>query len=266
MNVGDEFEIADHEINVGETVVDPTVIRVPTLRPFAIPIPPDVVMAPVVVDVESVDEVAEKDVNKNVPVTVKFVIVVVDNVDVPDTDNKVPIQRLFAIPTPPEMITLPVIEEVASVVDDVVNAYIELVPVAVNPVVEIAANVLEPVTFNVVPIVTEVPTHILLAIPAPPAVVMDPVVVDVASVVEVVTIDANDNVPVTVKFVMVVVANVLVPAIVKLEFPVIVPTMVKLPVPPSVAIFVAPAYHWNCCGAVLLGILNHMVLFPIPIA
>ena len=90
------------------------------------------------------------------------------------------------------------------------------------------------------PIDTEVPTHRLLAIPAPPAVVMDPVELDVASVVEVVAIDASDNVPDIVKFVIVVVANVLVPEIVKLEFPVMFPTTVKLPVPSIDKILVVP--------------------------
>ena len=101
--------------------------------------------------------------------------------------NEVPTQRLLATPTPPATTTLPVMEEVASVVDDVDKVLAVIAvnvdsPEAVNVVAETEANVLAPATtrFN--------PTLTLFEIPIPPVVVIDPVVVDDDSVVVVIEV------------------------------------------------------------------------------
>ena len=94
------------------------------------------------------------------------------------------------------MVTLPVREDVASVVEDVesvlavtpANVLVPeadrvvtdtaanvLDPVADRVVADTAANVLAPVTVNVVPTDKEVPTQRLLATPTPPETVTLPV-------------------------------------------------------------------------------------------
>ena len=122
---------------------------------------------PVVVDVESVVPVVESEVVVRSPATDIAVAETDVNVDVPDTEIEfveidvavvapdtfkvVPMYTLFAIPTPPLIITLPVVEDVESVVPVV------LVDVAVkDPDTEIAVevsvvNAVAPVTFRLTP-------------------------------------------------------------------------------------------------------------------
>ena len=185
----------------------------PIQRLFAIPTPPATTTLPVVEEVVSVmlvyvvipeivtvanvlapvaDNVVE-DTAANVLVPATVNVVPTDR-EVP-VDNEVPTQRLLATPRPPAMTTLPVIEEVASVVDNVERVLVVTLVNVLNPdidnvVAETAANVLIPFTVNVaptdrdVPVVNEVPTQRLLATPTPPATTTLPVMEEVASFVD----------------------------------------------------------------------------------
>ena len=122
---------------------------------------------PVVVDVESMVPVVDSEVVTVVPETDTFVADTDDNVDKPDieivfafiddnvvfpaTFKIVPMYRLFDIPTPPPMTTLPVIEEVASVVPVVAIDVAVKDPETVIAVAVIVTNEVIPMTFKLDP-------------------------------------------------------------------------------------------------------------------
>ena len=153
-NAGELLEVLG-EMNIFE-VIEGVVIAVPTHKLLAIPTPP------VVDDVESVVPVIESDGNEVVPeidklvaetpanvlvpVTVNTPAVIAANVLVPDTFKFTPMYRLLEIPTPPPIITLPVVEDVESVAPVMESEDDVKAPDTYIPVAETAANVLIPET------------------------------------------------------------------------------------------------------------------------
>ena len=92
--------------------------------------------------------------------------------------SELPIQALFATPSPPLVEILPVLAEVASTVPSTKSDGSDKAPDRFRLVAETVPSVLVPATSKLFPIQT------LLAIPTPPAVMMLPVNVLVASTVD----------------------------------------------------------------------------------